>query len=123
MHGSINDIRNNLDQLKNFNSDIENDIDYMTNLANLVVAEHTNVQINYDFCELQGFDYENDIIFSAYIENDSEEVALGGKYNCSENNTSGIGFSVDVRYLLKNQPVEKKLINKLGKWIIESNNE
>ena len=123
MHGSINDIRKNLDQLKNFNSDIENDIDYIINLANRVGAEHTNVQINYDFCELQGFDYENDIIFSAYIENDSEEVALGGKYDCIENNTSGIGFSVDVRYLLKNQPVEKKLINRSGKWIIESNNE
>ena len=63
------------------------------------------------------------IIFSAYIENNSEEVALGGKYDCSENNTSGIGFSVDVRYLLKKQPVEKKLINRSGKLIIESNNE
>ena len=123
MHGSIKNIRKNLDQLKYFNSNIENDIDYMINLGNLVSAKHTDVQINYDFCELQGFDYENDIIFSAYIENDSEEVALGGKYDCSENNTSGIGFSVDVRYLLKKQPVEKKLINRSGKWIIESNNE
>ena len=28
-------------------------------------------------CELQGFDYENDVIFSAYIEKDSQEAALG----------------------------------------------
>ena len=123
MHGSIKNIRKNLDQLKSFNIDIEKDINYIINLGNLVGAEHDNVQIKYDFCELQGFDYENDIIFSAYIENDSEEVALGGKYDCLENNTSGIGFSVDVRYLLKNQPVEKKLINKSGKWIVESDNE
>ena len=123
MHGPIESITRDLNQLKFLSSDIENDINYMINLCALVRDKHSDIEIKYDFCELQGFDYENDIIFSAYIEGVTEEVALGGKYNCDENNIFGIGFSVDVRYLLKNQPIEKSLVNKSGKWVIEESNE
>ena len=123
MHGSIDSITRDLDQLKFLNGNIEDDINYIVKLCGLVGRKHSDVEIKYDFCELQGFDYENDIIFSAYIENVTEEVALGGKYDCDENGISGIGFSVDVRYLLKNQYIEKRLVNKSGKWIVEKSNE
>ena len=68
--------------------------------------------------------YENDIIFSAYIENDSEEVAIGGKYDLNSSGLSGVGFSIDVRYLLKNQFLDKskeRLVNKSGIWVLENN--
>ena len=126
MHGSIKDIEKYLDQLKSFNNDIESDIFYMRNFADIVNKTHNNINIQYDFCELKGFDYENDIIFSAYIENDSEEVAIGGKYDLPDNGMPGIGFSIDVRYLLKSQflnNMNDRLINKSGKWYIEENNE
>tara|TARA_B100000989_G_scaffold163311_2_gene122009 strand:- start:3035 stop:4069 length:1035 start_codon:yes stop_codon:yes gene_type:complete len=126
MHGSIKEIEKYSDQLKSFNNDIESDICYMRNLADIVNKTHNNVSIQYDFCELKGFDYENDIIFSAYIENDSEEVAIGGKYDLDKGGASGIGFSIDVRYLLKNLFLNKtknKLVNKSGKWVLENNEE
>ena len=119
MHGLIKDIDKDSNELVNFNPDIKNNVDYMIKLSNLVNKKHKDVEIKYDFCELQGFDYENDIIFSAYIEKDSQEAALGGKYDLSDENISGIGFSIDVRYLIKNQSLDRKLINKDGKWKVE----
>ena len=47
---------------KNFNLDIENDVKYMIDLCNLIDSNHNDVEIKYDFCELQGFDYENGIL-------------------------------------------------------------
>ena len=77
MHGLIKDIDKDSNQLVNFNKNIQKDVDYMIELCNLVKIKHKDVEIKYDFCELQGFDYENDVIFSAYIEKDSQEAALG----------------------------------------------
>ncbi len=125
MHGSVKEIKKYRDQLKIFNSEIENDINYMIELSAFIENEHNDVIINFDFCELKGFDYENDIIFSAYIENDSEEVAIGGKYDLNSRGIEGIGFSIDARYLLKNQFLNKnkyKLTNKSGKWFEEVDN-
>tara|TARA_Y200000002_G_scaffold71953_1_gene56314 strand:+ start:253 stop:1287 length:1035 start_codon:yes stop_codon:yes gene_type:complete len=126
MHGSINDIEKYLNQLKIFDDRIEKDIRYMIYLSEFIKNSHNNININFDFCEIKGFDYENDIIFSAYIENDSQEVAIGGKYDLNSDGVTGIGFSIDVRYLLKNQFLNKtkyKLVNKSGKWFTEDNNE
>ena len=119
MHGLIKDIDKDSNQLVNFNKNIKKDVDYMIELCNLVKIKHKDVEIKYDFCELQGFDYENDVIFSAYIEKDSQEAALGGKYDLRNGKISGIGFSMDVRHLIKNQSLEKKIINKDGKWKVE----
>ena len=126
MHGSIKNIEQYLEQLKYFDSDIENDIEYIKTFSNIIAKSHLDVEIKYDFCELKGFDYESDIIFSAYIENDSEEVAIGGRYNLDKKDISGIGFSIDVRYLLKNQflnPTKRKLVNNSGMWFLEDNHE
>lgn len=123
MHGFIKDIDNDLKQLKRFDNNIEQDIQHIVKLCKIIECTHKNVEIKYDFCELQGFDYENDIIFSAYIENDSHEAALGGKYSFDSGNVSGIGFSMDVRHLIKNLSTEKKLVNKDGKWLVEEADE
>ena len=126
MHGSIKEVEKYLSQLKSFDYSIEKDIQYMTKISEIIQNSHDDVEIKYDFCELKGFDYENDIIFSAYIENGSEEVAIGGKYDLDKSGPTGIGFSIDVRYLLKNQFLKKtknKLVNKSGKWFVEDNNE
>ena len=54
--------------------------------------------------------------------NDSKEVAIGGKYNFDKDNMPGIGFSVDVRNLLKDYD-NFSIKNKSGKWVIEDNDE
>ena len=126
MHGSVKEIEKYLDQLKSFDNNIENDIKYMKKFSDVIAQSHADVEIKYDFCELKGFDYESDIIFSAYIESDSEEVAIGGRYDIDSSTISGIGFSIDIRYLLKNQFLSKplkKLVNKSGKWLVEDYNE
>ena len=51
----------------------------MIKICDIVSKSHNDVEIKYDFCELNGFDYENNIIFSAYIENDSEAASTGSK--------------------------------------------
>ncbi len=126
MHGSIKEIEKYLKQLKIFNEDIEKDIYHMSKLSEIVEKEHKDISINFDFCELKGFDYENDIIFTAYIEDESKEVAIGGKYDLDKNGFSGIGFSIDARFFLKNQSlnkIKKKLVYKSGKWLLENNND
>ena len=126
MHGPVKEIEKYLDQLKIFDISIENDIRYMSLLSELIEKAHSNISINFDFCEIKGFDYENDIIFSAYIEHDSEEVAIGGKYDLNYDGLTGIGFSIDVRYLLKNQfsnEAKYKIVNKSGRWFAEVNDE
>ena len=126
MHGSIKEVEKYLSQLRAFDNNIEYDIQYMNKISDIIQNSHDDVEIKYDFCELKGFDYESDVIFSAYIENDSEEVAIGGKYDLDKSGLFGIGFSIDVRYLLKNQFLKKtknKLVNKSGKWVLEDNNE
>ena len=122
MHGPIANILKYLDQLTSFDKKIKKDIDYIIKLSDLISKAHTDVEIKYDFCELKGFDYENDIIFSGYIEHDSEEVAIGGRYDGIQEGISGIGFSIDVRYLLKYKSISQcsnNLVNKSGKWVTE----
>ena len=122
MHGSITNILKYSDQLTSFDKKIKKDLDYIIKLSDLISEAHLDVEIKYDFCELKGFDYENDIIFSGYIENDSEEVAIGGRYDGIQDGISGIGFSIDVRYLLKyksTSPCSSNLVNKSGKWVTE----
>ncbi|MBT4709291.1 MAG: ATP phosphoribosyltransferase regulatory subunit [Flavobacteriaceae bacterium] len=126
MHGPINNILKYSDQLISFDKTIKKDIDYIIKLSNLICKFHKDVEIKYDFCELKGFDYENNVIFSAYIENDSEEVAIGGRYDGIQDDVSGIGFSIDVRYLLKYQSAShhsNNLVFKSGKWVFEDKNE
>ena len=126
MHGSIKEIEKCLNQIKVFDNRIEKDIRYMCLFSKFIEKSHSDVNINFDFCEIKGFDYENDIIFSAYLENDSEAVSIGGKYDLNSDGVTGIGFSIDVRYLLKNQFLNKtkyKLVNKSGKWFTEDDNE
>ena len=122
MHGAIKDISNDSKDLKNFDPDIEKDIKYMIDLCSSIEGNHSDVEIKYDFCELPGFDYENGILFSVYLVNDSKEVAIGGKYNFDKVNMPGIGFSVDVRNLLKDYD-NFSIKNKSGKWVIEDNDE
>jgi len=119
MHGSIKNISKHADQLNFFNNNIEDDINRMIGISDIVSKSHSDIEIKYDFCELNGFDYENNIIFSAYIENDSEAASIGGRYDCDKEGISGIGFSMDVRHLLKYQTTETKLVNQSGKWVLE----
>ena len=122
MHGSIKDILNDLENFKKIEPSIEIDIRYMIELCSLINNNHSDIEIKYDLCELAGFDYENGVLLSIYIEDDSHEVAIGGKYNFDNESLSGIGFTVDVRYLLKNQD-DFDIHNKLGKWLIGKNHE
>lgn len=122
MHGTIKNILKDSNNIISFDPAIEDDIKYMVGLCNLINKNHSDVEIKYDFCELPGFDYETGILMSVYIENDSHEVAIGGKYNFDDGSLSGIGFSVDVRYLIRNQN-KSDISNKSGKWIIEDNHE
>ena len=118
MHGQIKNILKESSSLLHFDSEIKNDIQYMIELCDLISSNHSDVEIKYDFCELQGFDYENGILLSVYIENNSHEVAIGGKYNFDNELFSGIGFSVDVRNLLNSQNISN-IVNKSGKWVKE----
>ena len=119
MHGSIKNISKHADQLILFNNNIKDDISRMIGIGDIVSKSHNDVEIKYDFCELNGFDYENNIIFSAYIENDSEVASIGGGYDFDKEGISGIGFSMDARHLLKYQTAETKVVNKSGKWVLE----
>jgi len=123
MHGSIKNISIHADQLNFVSNDIEDDINRMIKISEIVSKSHNDVEIKYDFCELNGFDYDNNIIFSAYIENDSEAASIGGRYDFDTEGISGIGFSIDVRHLLKYQTYENKVVNCSGKWILEVPNE
>ena len=119
MHGSIKNIAKHAEQLNFFNNNIEDDINRMIGISDIVSKSHNDVEIKYDFCELNGFDYENNIIFSAYIENDSVAASIGGRYDCDKEGISGIGFSMDVRHLLKYQTAETRIVNQSGKWVLE----
>jgi len=123
MHGSIKNILKHAEQLNFFNNNIEDDINRIIRISDIVSKSHNDVEIKYDFCELNGFDYENNVIFSAYIENDSEAASIGGRYDCDKEGISGIGFSMDVRHLLKYQTNKNKVVNHHGKWILEKCDE
>ena len=56
----------------------------------------------------------------------AKRLLFGGRYNLDKKDISGIGFSIDVRYLLKNQflnPTKRKLVNNSGMWFLEDNHE
>jgi len=117
MHGHVDNIKTHSEILNVFDNNIADDINYIIELCRSISKIHQDVEIKYDFCELQGFDYENDVIFCAYIENVSDEVAIGGRYDCD--GKQGIGFSADVRYLMNNQKFKNKISYKSGKWVAE----
>ena len=48
--GFIKDIDNDLNQLKRFDNNIEQDIQHIVKLCKIIESTHKNVEIKYDFC-------------------------------------------------------------------------
>jgi ATP phosphoribosyltransferase regulatory subunit len=90
MHGNFVNIEKDKEVLIRFGEDVINKINYLQQVYKLVSASCPDVEIKYDLSEAKGFDYEKDIIFSAYLGTSSRPVALGGRYDKIINNIKGI---------------------------------
>ena len=100
MHGNFVNIEKDKEVLIRFGEDVINKINYLQQVYKLVSASCPDVEIKYDLSEAKGFDYEKDIIFSAYLETSSRPVALGGRYDKIINDIKGIGFTLNIKDLI-----------------------
>ena len=78
MHGNFVNIEKDKVLIR-FSEDVINKINYLQQVY--ISASCPDVEIKYDLSEAKGFDYEKDIIFSAYLGTSSRPVALGGRYD------------------------------------------
>ena len=67
MHGDFKNIENNKKFLKSFGDNVSNKVNYLQDIYKLISASCPNVEFKYDLGESNGFDYEKDITFSAYL--------------------------------------------------------
>ncbi|MBH32604.1 MAG: ATP phosphoribosyltransferase regulatory subunit [Gammaproteobacteria bacterium] len=101
MHGNIENIEADTEILFSFGDEVTNKINYLKNLSSLIIETHNDITIKYDLCEFKGFDYENELVFSAFFEDSTDQFAVGGRYDGLIDKIQGVGFSFDIRRLLK----------------------
>lgn len=56
-------------------------IDDCEQVAAVVAAKYTQVDVFFDFAELRGYNYHTGLVFAAYVEGVGQAVANGGRYN------------------------------------------
>ena len=100
MHGDFKNIENNKKFLKSFGDNVSNKVNYLQDIYKLISASCPNVEFKYDLGESNGFDYEKDITFSAYLGLSSKPVALGGRYDGIIKDIKGIGFTLNIKELI-----------------------
>ena len=98
--------------LKKYKVNAEAKINELNYIAQSISKYKELVGIQVDLCELHSFNYQSDIVYTAYVPNFRKEIARGGRYIAytTEKNISryATGFSLDLKDILYMPKIGKK---------------
>ena len=91
--------------LKKYKINVNSKINELTYIAQKISKYKKLVDVQIDLCELHSFNYQSDIIYTAYVPNFRKEIARGGRYIAykTTKNVSryATGFSLDLKDILQ----------------------
>lgn len=80
-------------------------LDTMEHVAQALAQRFPQVEFNFDFCELRGYNYHTGLVFAAYVAGYGQAVAQGGRYDGAGavfgESRPATGFSLDVKALYR----------------------
>ena len=89
---------------KNYRLDMTDQINELYYITKSINRYSDISQVQIDLCELQGFNYQSGLIYSAYVPGLRKEIARGGRYKAYINQAGkerfATGFSLDVKDIL-----------------------
>lgn len=75
----------------------------LTDIAHQLEQREQGLQIHFDLSELRGYSYHTGVVFAAYVGQQSQEIARGGRYDdigkCFGTPRPATGFSTDLKKL------------------------
>ncbi|MCB1755423.1 MAG: ATP phosphoribosyltransferase regulatory subunit [Gammaproteobacteria bacterium] len=75
----------------------------LQHISRLLHEREDALQIHFDLSELRGYSYHTGVVFAAYINNQGQETARGGRYDdigeCFGRSRPATGFSTDLKQL------------------------
>lgn len=75
----------------------------LQDISRLLHEREDGLQIHYDLAELRGYSYHTGVVFAAYIDDQGQETARGGRYDaigkCFGRSRPATGFSTDLKQL------------------------
>ena len=90
--------------LKKYKMNVDSNLNELNYIAQKISKYKKFVDVQIDLCELHSFNYQSDIIYTAYVSNFRKEIARGGRYIAykTAKNISryATGFSLDLKDIL-----------------------
>ncbi len=85
------------------NRDVHAALEELREISRLLHAREKSLQIHFDLSELRGYSYHTGVVFAAYIDQQGQEIARGGRYDdigeCFGRSRPATGFSTDLKQL------------------------
>lgn len=102
------------DVLRKTDDGIVKNINYIEDLSRCIKRRNPKIQLHFDFAALSGYRYQNNTVFAAYISDQGEQIARGGRYDMIGKvfgrSRPATGFSLDLKALAKISPYGHKAI-------------
>ena len=84
-------------------------IDYVEQVAELVIKRMPGIGLHYDLAELRGYHYQTGIVFAAFVPGYGQEIARGGRYDdigeVFGRPRPATGFSADLRSVMASSQI------------------
>lgn len=84
---------------------VKQELDELVAISTAVKLRNPGIQLNYDLCELRGYEYHTGIVFAAYSPGYGRAVAKGGRYDdigeAFGRARPASGFDTDLKVLAK----------------------
>ena len=94
-----------------FNKEL-NELDY---IARKILKFNSSCQVQIDLCELHGYEYQNNLIYTLYTPSFRKDIARGGRYKAykiSKNQyRNATGFSLDLKDIFNISNLKRKAKN------------
>ncbi len=89
--------------LQHADSSVTDALAELTEITRLLHERDASLQIHFDLSELRGYSYHTGVVFAAYIDQQGQEIARGGRYDdigaCFGRSRPATGFSTDLKQL------------------------
>lgn len=104
LNGDLSTINRAREQLKQAGPEVMSALAYLEQVAHTVSSHNKDVKLNIDLAELHGYHYHTGVVFGAFVPQQGQEIARGGRYDdigkIFGRARPATGFSTDLKQLM-----------------------
>lgn len=105
LSGDVEVLKEAAKALKPADKVVKQALEELVQISGRLQQRRPDVQLHYDLAELQGYNYQSGIVFSAYTPGFGQEIARGGRYDgigeIFGRSRPATGFSADLKTLIE----------------------